>query len=187
MAYFTLSSEEMFRKAVGGLIYGDFYCMIILLFEEKETDLWVKETLAWWNQQIYGNNSSKDLNSNLVNSVSIDPVLRGASATASTSSVHNGMQATTTVSSGIALSSVHNGTQTVTTINTESAFPSAHNGMQTATTININILSPRLILLPTPLLLMEDQKEEEEAMEGVLARGLEWQMLQSSTSVPLPT
>ncbi|KAI6030608.1 hypothetical protein F5J12DRAFT_713383, partial [Pisolithus orientalis] len=50
MAYFTLSSEEMFRKAVGRLVYGDFYCMIILLFKEKETNLWVKETLAWWNQ-----------------------------------------------------------------------------------------------------------------------------------------
>ncbi|KIN94471.1 hypothetical protein M404DRAFT_35038 [Pisolithus tinctorius Marx 270] len=65
MAYFTLSSEEMFRKAAGGLVYRDFYCTIISLFEEKETDPWVKETLAWWNQQIYGNNSSEDLNGDL--------------------------------------------------------------------------------------------------------------------------
>ncbi|KAI6002179.1 hypothetical protein F5J12DRAFT_948543 [Pisolithus orientalis] len=137
MAYFTLSSEDMFRKA-------------------EETNPWVKESLAW---QIYGNNSSKDLNGNLdseeewqaiiaqctahhwlnqVNSASIDPVLRRASATTSTSSVHNRIWAMTTVSSGIALSSVHNRTQTATTINTNSTFSSAHNRMQTMTTINTN-------------------------------------------------
>ncbi|KIO04947.1 hypothetical protein M404DRAFT_26010 [Pisolithus tinctorius Marx 270] len=176
MAYFTLSSEEMFRKAAGGLVYGDFYCTIISLFEEKETDLWVKETLAWWNQQIYGNNSSEDSNGDLgseeewqaviaqraahrqlnrVNSVSIDPVLRGASATASTSSVHNGMQAATTVSSGIAFSSVHNRMQTTTTINTDSAFSSAHNGMETATTVNtdstLSSVHNEMHLAPLPL------------------------------------
>ncbi|KAI6154801.1 hypothetical protein BKA82DRAFT_23215 [Pisolithus tinctorius] len=177
MAYFTLSSEEMFRKAAGGLVYGDFYCTIISLFEEKETDPWVKETLAWWNQQIYGNNSSEDSNSDLgseeewqaviaqraarrrlnrVNSVSIDPVLRGASATASTSSVHNGIQVATTVSSGIALSSAHNGMQTATTVNTNSAFSvSAHNGMQTVTTVNtdsaLSSVHNEMHLAPSPL------------------------------------
>ncbi|EIW77582.1 hypothetical protein CONPUDRAFT_75434 [Coniophora puteana RWD-64-598 SS2] len=56
--YYTLSTAEMWTDGVMGAFNLDtFFGLIISLFE-NEGDPWVRETMEWWNEQIFGSRYS---------------------------------------------------------------------------------------------------------------------------------
>ncbi|KAG9314877.1 hypothetical protein JVU11DRAFT_3978 [Chiua virens] len=62
ITYFTLSHAQQWSQTVGEMDLEDLYSRIVEMLED-ESDLWVRETLAWWNKHCNpGSGPSKPLN-----------------------------------------------------------------------------------------------------------------------------
>ncbi|ETW85813.1 hypothetical protein HETIRDRAFT_448800 [Heterobasidion irregulare TC 32-1] len=56
-ARFAISSIEMWSPDDGTFNYPIFYRRIVELFERYQADKWTKDTLAWWNKTVFGDES----------------------------------------------------------------------------------------------------------------------------------